>query len=70
MDVTEDIVSEYRGVLTRLGVRRNLVGEIINLLNEETEFVDVRGEVMYPQIQMTMHFAHMQRKGAPRSSLP
>src|SRR5437879_13367702 len=41
---TEDIVSEYRGVLTRLGVRRNLVGEIINLLREEAEFVDVRGQ--------------------------
>ena len=42
--VTEDILSEYKGVLTRLGVRRNLVGEIINLLREEAEFVDVRGE--------------------------
>jgi predicted nucleic acid-binding protein len=31
-----------RGVLTRLGVRRNLVGEVINLLREEAEFVDVR----------------------------
>ncbi len=41
---TEDIVSEYRGVLTRLGVRRNLVGEIINLLREEAEFVYVRGQ--------------------------
>jgi len=38
--VTEDIVAEYRGVLTRLGVRRNLVGEIM----EEAEFVDVRGQ--------------------------
>ena len=26
-------------VLTRLGVRRNLVGEVINLLREEAEFV-------------------------------
>lgn len=42
--VTEDILSEYKGVLARLGVRRNLVGEIINLLREEAEFVDVRGE--------------------------
>ncbi|PYT23959.1 MAG: hypothetical protein DMG57_30345 [Acidobacteria bacterium] len=33
--VTEAIVSEYKGVLTRLGVRRNLVGDIINLLREE-----------------------------------
>jgi putative PIN family toxin of toxin-antitoxin system len=42
--VTEDILSEYKGVLMRLGVRRNLVGEIINLLGEEAEFVDVRGQ--------------------------
>ena len=40
--VTEEILSEYKAVLTRLGVRRNLVGEIINLLREEAEFVDVR----------------------------
>lgn len=42
--VTEDILSEYKGVLSKLGVRRNLVGEIINLLREEAEFVTVRNE--------------------------
>lgn len=40
--VTEDILAEYKEVLRRLGVRRNLIGEIINLLREEAEFVDVR----------------------------
>ena len=40
--ITEDIVAEYKGVLTKLGVRRNLVGTIINLLREEAEVVDVR----------------------------
>jgi hypothetical protein len=30
--VTEDIVTEYKEVLARLGVRRNLIGTIINLL--------------------------------------
>src|SRR5258708_38054918 len=40
--VTEDILAEYKEVLTRLGVRRNLVGEIINRLREEAELVDVR----------------------------
>ncbi|HEU0140597.1 MAG TPA: putative toxin-antitoxin system toxin component, PIN family [Bryobacteraceae bacterium] len=40
--LTEEIVSEYKGVLTRLVVRRSLVGEIINLLREEAEFVEVR----------------------------
>lgn len=43
--VSEDIVAEYKAVLTRLGVRRNLVGKIINLLREQTEFVDVRTEI-------------------------
>ena len=42
--VTEDVLTEYKGVLTRLGVRRHLVGQIINLLREEAEFVDVREE--------------------------
>ena len=42
--VTEEILSEYKGVLSRLGVRRNLVGEIINLLREEAEFVTIRSE--------------------------
>jgi predicted nucleic acid-binding protein len=40
--VTEDILAEYKEVLTRLGVRRNLTGEVINRLREEAEFVDVR----------------------------
>jgi predicted nucleic acid-binding protein len=42
--VTEEILSEYKGVLGRLGVRRNLVGEIVNLLREEAEFVTIRSE--------------------------
>ena len=42
--VTEDILSEYKEVLSRLGVRRNLVRGIINLLREAAEFVDVRTE--------------------------
>lgn len=42
--VTEEILSEYKGVLARLGVRRSLVGEIINLLREEAELVTVGSE--------------------------
>lgn len=38
----EDIISKYKEVLTRLDVRRNLVGEVINLLREEAEIVDFR----------------------------
>jgi predicted nucleic acid-binding protein len=40
--LSEDIISEYKEVLTRLGVRRNLVGEVINLLREEAEIINVR----------------------------
>ena len=40
--ITEDILAEYKEVLTRLGVRRNLIGEVINRLREEAELVDVR----------------------------
>jgi predicted nucleic acid-binding protein len=42
-DRGKEILSEYKEVLTRLGVQRNLVGRIINLLREEGEFVGVRG---------------------------
>jgi len=42
--VTDEILSEDKAVLTRLGVRRSLVGEIINLLREEAEFAYVREE--------------------------
>ena len=46
--VTEEVLTEYKEVLTRLGVRRHLVGEIVNLLREEAEFVDVRKESDVP----------------------
>ena len=40
--ITEDIVAEYKEVLRRLGVRRNLIGEVVNLIREEAELVDLR----------------------------
>ena len=42
--VIEEILSEYKGVLGKLGVRRHLGGEIINLLREEAERVTIRSE--------------------------
>jgi len=39
--ITDEIVSEYKRVLARLGVRRSLVGKIVNLLQEEAELVAV-----------------------------
>ncbi len=40
--VTEEILSEYKAVLSRLRVRRSVVGALINLLREEAELVEVR----------------------------
>jgi putative PIN family toxin of toxin-antitoxin system len=39
--ITDEIVSEYKRVLAKLGVRRSLIGKIINLLGEEAELVAV-----------------------------
>jgi predicted nucleic acid-binding protein len=39
--ISADIVAEYKAVLTRPGVRPQLVGRIINLLREETEEIHV-----------------------------
>jgi uncharacterized protein len=39
--VSEEILTEYKEVLSRLSVRPHLVGNIVNLLREEAEFVDV-----------------------------
>jgi predicted nucleic acid-binding protein len=37
--VSDEILLEYKRVLARLGVRRPLIGKIINLLVEEAELV-------------------------------
>ncbi len=39
--VTDEILVEYKQILARLGVRRPLIGKVINLLREEAEFVAV-----------------------------
>jgi putative PIN family toxin of toxin-antitoxin system len=40
--VSEEILAEYKEVLRKLGVRRSLIGAIINLLREEAELIEVR----------------------------
>ena len=37
--VSDEILLEYKRILARLGVRRPLIGKIINLLREEAELV-------------------------------
>jgi len=39
--IRNEIVSEYKRVLSGLGVRRSLIGKIVNLLREEAELVAV-----------------------------
>jgi hypothetical protein len=39
--IIDEIFSEYKQVLARLGVRRSLIGKIVNLLREEAELVAV-----------------------------
>ena len=39
--VSDEILLEYKRVLRRLGVRRPLIGKIVNLLREEAELVVV-----------------------------
>ena len=41
--VSEEILDEYKRGLGRMGVRRHLIGSIVNLIREEAEFVDVPG---------------------------
>ena len=55
--VTEESLSEYNRVISRLGVRRNLVGEIIKILKEEAEFVTIRREEEVSKIQTTVFCA-------------
>jgi predicted nucleic acid-binding protein len=40
--ITEEILSEYKTVLGRLGVRRHFVGAFVNYLREEAVAVEVR----------------------------
>ena len=39
--VTDEILFEYKRILARLGVRRQLIGRVVNLIREEAEFVVV-----------------------------
>ena len=39
--LTEDILTEYKAILRHLGVRRRVIGTLINLVREEAEMVQV-----------------------------
>lgn len=38
--VTQEILNEYTEVLARLGVRRAVIGKIVNLLRDEAELIE------------------------------
>lgn len=39
--ISEEIILEYKQVLARLGVRRSVIGKLINLIRDEAELVPV-----------------------------
>lgn len=39
--LTDEILLEYKQILARFGVRRPLIGKVLNLLREEAEFISV-----------------------------
>jgi predicted nucleic acid-binding protein len=43
--ISQDILEEHKEVLKRLGVRPNLIGNVINLLRERAEEIRVRSSV-------------------------
>ena len=64
--VTEEILSEHKGVPGKLGVRRHLVGEIINLLREEAEFVTIRSEDnLSPDGVPPLFYCHVEHETFP-----
>jgi hypothetical protein len=68
--VTDKLLSEYKAVLRRLGMRRHPVGQIINTLREEAEFVNIREERDLSPDRTTMQSAGVQSKAVlPLSSL-
>jgi predicted nucleic acid-binding protein len=40
--VSDEVLLEYKQILSRLGVRRPVIGKVINLLREEAEHVSAR----------------------------
>ena len=68
--VTDKLLSEYKAVLRRLGMRRHPVGQIINTLREEAEFVNIHEERDVSPDRTTMQSARVRSKAVlPLSSL-
>ena len=63
--ITDEIVAEYKRVLARLGVRRSLIGKIVNLLQEEAELVDSQECLISLPILVTIRSALALKLGGP-----
>ena len=61
--VTEDILDEYKEVLKRLGVRRNLIGRVISLIRERAEEIKLRSSIEISPDPGDEPFCHCSEQG-------
>lgn len=61
--ITEDILDEYKEVLKRLGVRRNLIGRVIILIRERAEEIKARSSIEISPDPKDEPFCHCSELG-------
>jgi predicted nucleic acid-binding protein len=61
--VTEDILDQYKEVLKRLGVRRNLIGRVISLIRERAEEIKLRSSIEISPDPGDEPFCHCSEQG-------
>jgi uncharacterized protein len=61
--ITEDILDEYKDVLKRLGVRRNLIGRVISMIRERAEEIKVRSSIEISPDPKDEPFCHCSEQG-------
>lgn len=61
--ITEDISDEYKEVLKRLGVRRNLIGRVISLIRERAEEIKTRSSIEISPDPKDEPFCHCSEQG-------
>jgi hypothetical protein len=66
--VSDEILLEYKQVLGKLGVRRPLIGKIINLLREDAELVPATALPSISPTQETIPSAGAPKLAGPISS--
>jgi predicted nucleic acid-binding protein len=61
--ITEDILDEYKEVLKRLGVRRNLIGRVISLIRERAEEIKTHSSIEISPDPKDQPFCHCSEQG-------